>query len=93
MIKITDRFYIDASSNCYILKEKKIIQDKNSKNYGQEVFEEIGYYTSIETVVMGFIKTKTREFISKSEKNSIEDLIKEIQKTNEFIEKLDLKGV
>ena len=27
------------------------------------------------------------------EKNSIEDLIKEIKKTNELIEKLDLKGV
>lgn len=33
MIKVTDRFYIDANSNCYMLKEKVIVQDENSKNY------------------------------------------------------------
>ena len=33
MIKITDRFYIVADSNCYMLKEKTTIEDRNSKNY------------------------------------------------------------
>lgn len=33
MIKITDRFYIVADSNCYMLKEKTVIQDDKSKNY------------------------------------------------------------
>ena len=93
MIKITDRFFIDASTSCYILKEKAIIQDEKSKNFGQEAFKEEGYYPSIDGLLKGFVKATTREFISKSEKDSIEDLIKEIHKTNEFIENLNLKGV
>lgn len=28
MIKITDRFYINADVNCYSLKEKKLVTDK-----------------------------------------------------------------
>ena len=36
MIKITDRFYINATTNCYILQEKTTVQDENSKNYGKE---------------------------------------------------------
>ena len=93
MIKITDRFYIDASTNCYILKEKTIIQDKDSKNFGQELFKEEGYYVSIDSLLKSFAKIITREYISKSEKASIEDLIKEIHKINEFIGNLNLKGV
>lgn len=48
MIKITDRFYINANSNCYVLQEKTTVQDENSKNYGQEVFKDLGYYTTNE---------------------------------------------
>ena len=38
MIKIDDKFFIDADSNSYTLKEKDKIQDKKSKNYGEEVW-------------------------------------------------------
>ena len=31
MIKVADRFYIDANTNCYVLKEKTIVQDEKSK--------------------------------------------------------------
>ena len=34
MIKITDDFYIDADSKNYILRERTIIQDKESKKQG-----------------------------------------------------------
>lgn len=93
MIKITDKFYINATTNCYILQEKMIIQDENSKNYGKEVFKELGYYTSIEGCLKGVEKANTREFISKEEENTMQDLIKEIHKTNELIERMNLKGV
>lgn len=93
MIKITDRFYIDATSNCYILQEKSTIQDTESKNYGKEVFKETGYYTSIEECLKGFAKIITREFISQETKHSIKDLIDEIHKTNKLIENMNLKGI
>lgn len=91
MIKITDRFYIDANSNCYVLKEKTIVQDENSKNYKQEIFKDAGYYTSLESCLKGFLKTTTREYIAKQEINSIQDLIKEINRVEEYLKSLNLK--
>lgn len=93
MIKITDRFYINATTNCYILEEKSTIQDKESKNYGKEVFKEIGYYTTIEGCLKGLEKASTRDFISKEQENTMQDLIREIHKTNELIKNMNLKGV
>ena len=91
MIKVTDRFYIDANTNCYVLKEKTIVQDENSKNYGQEVLKDLGYYTSLESCLQGILKTTTREYISKQEENSIYDLIKEIKRAEEYLKNLNLK--
>lgn len=89
MVRITDRFYIDANNNCYTLKEKTTIQDKESENYGKEVFKDLGYYVSLEHCLKGLLKTTTREYISKNDVE-IKDLIKEIKKQEEFIESLDL---
>lgn len=90
MIKITDRFYINATTNCYCLQEKTTVQDENSKNYGQEIFKDLGYYTTIEQCLNGLLKVKTREFIGKETINSIKDLQNEIVKTQEFLHKLNL---
>ena len=90
MIKITDRFYINATTNCYSLQEKTTIQDENSKNFGQEIFKDLGYYTTIEQCLNGFLKVKTREYIAKDTINSIQDLKKEIKKTQELLHKLEL---
>ena len=91
MIKISERFYINANSNCYTLTEKTKIQDKESKNYGQDVFKDIGYYTTLEGCLNGILKTTTREFISKDEVNNISDLKEQIKSTRKFLQSLDLK--
>ena len=90
MIKITEKYYIDADSKNYVLKEKNSIQDENSENYGKEVFKERGYYTSLESLFEGMIKLNLREFISKAEEKDIKDLIKEIKAQTEFIKSLNL---
>lgn len=90
MVRVTDRFYIDANPNCYTLKEKAIVQDKNSKNYGQETYKDLGYYVSLESLLKGIVKTVTREYIAKND-TEINDLIKEIKRQEEFIESLNLK--
>ena len=90
MVKIDDRFFINATTNCYTLQEKTTIKDEKSKNFGQEIYKDLGYYTTIEQCLNGFLKVKTREFISKDTVNSIKDLKKEILKLQEFIQKLDL---
>lgn len=92
MIKVTDRFYIDANTNCYVLKEKTIVQDENSKNYGQETFKDLGYYTNLESLLNGILKITTREFIAREDENSINDLIKEIKRAEEYLKGLKLEG-
>lgn len=91
MVKVTDRFYIDATTNCYVLKEKTTIQDEESKNYGQEVLKDLGYYTSLESLLNGILKTTTREFIAREDENSINNLIKEIKRAEEYLKSLNLK--
>ena len=90
MIKIDDKFFIDADSNSYTLKEKDKIQDKKSKNYGEEVFRDRGYYVTLEGILNGYLKAQTREFVQNNEAD-IKELIKEIKKQTEFVKKLNLK--
>ena len=90
MIKVTDRFYIDANTNCYVLKEKTIVSDKDSKNYKQEIFKDVGCYTNLESCLKGILKTNTREFIAREE-NSIYNLIKEIKRAEEYLKGLKLE--
>ena len=91
MIKVTDRFYIDANANCYVLKEKTIVSDKDSKNYGQEPYKDLGYYTSLESLLNGILKTTTREFIARKDENSINNLIKGIKRAEEYLKSLKLE--
>lgn len=80
MIKVSDKLYINADTNQYILQERIVIQDKESANYGKEFTKSLGYYTSLEGCLNGILKTKLREFISKPTENSIDDLLKEVKK-------------
>ena len=91
MIKVTDKYYITANTNCYTLQEKTTIQDEQSKNYGQEVFKDLGYYTSLDSCLNGILKANTREYISKSEANTLQELIQEIRNIDNYIKSLDLK--
>ena len=91
MIKVTNRFYIDATTNCYVLKEKTTIQDEESKNYGQEIFKDAGYYTSLESCLQGILKITTREYIARDEERNIKELIEEIKRAEEYLKGLNLK--
>lgn len=90
MIKVTDRFYINASSNCYTLQEKTTVQDEKSQNYGKEIFKDLGYYTTLENCLQGILKTTTREFIEQEQENSIKELLIQVKMQTEFLEKLKL---
>lgn len=87
MIQVTDRFYINANSNCYALQEKSKVQDENSKNYGQEIFRDIGYYTSLEGCLKGILKIATREYIAKDRVNTLKELEEVIKSINKELER------
>ena len=90
MIKVTDRFYINASGNCYTLQEKTTVQDEKSQNYGKEIFKDLGYYTTLENCLQGILKTTTREFIAQEQENSIKELLIQIKMQTEFLKNLKL---
>lgn len=90
MIKINEKYYINANANCYTLQEKTTVQDKNSKNYGKEIFKDLGYYATIESTLKGIIKTELRNYLSKSEENSINDLVKQIRNLETYFKNLKL---
>ena len=90
MIKVTDRFYINASSNCYTLQEKTTVQDEKSQNYGKEIFKDLGYYTTLENCLQGILKTTTREFIAQEQENSIKELLIQVKMQSEFLKNLEL---
>ena len=85
MIKVTDRFYITADTNCYKVIEKATVQDEESKNFGKEVTKDIGYFTTIEQCLSGILKVMSREYVSKETQNTIADLKEELHKQNKLI--------
>lgn len=90
MVKVTERFYIDADSNCYSLKEKTTIQDETSKNFGKETYKDRGYYTTVEGCIEGILKITTREFVGKAEIQELKELKEEIIAQKEFLKGLNL---
>ena len=90
MVKVTDRFYINANSNCYVLQEKTKVQDPKSENYGKEIYKDLGYYTTLENCLKGILKTVTREYVSRNEENTIKELLTQIKLSNDFLKSLKL---
>lgn len=90
MIKVTDRFYINANNNCYTLQEKTKVQDPKSENYGKEIYKDLGYYTTLENCLKGILKTVTREYVSRNEENTIKELLMQIKLSNDFLENLKM---
>lgn len=92
MIKINDKYYIFANSNCYSVCKKKI--DKNGKNF----FSAISYHIKLEDAISFLIQLEEREFVHthnitleeavdnlKKLKNKYIDILSEIRK-NEVVD-------
>lgn len=78
MIKIDEEYILNANESCYTLETISTVQDTESKNYGKETRTIQGYYTSIENALKGYIKVKTRKYISSETTNTLNELLKKI---------------
>lgn len=74
MIKVTDKYYIDADKQNIILKEKIILGNK-SKNVGQISYKEIGYFGNIQSALIKLNENFKKEMIKEYEFNNIENAI------------------
>ena len=83
MIKVSDKYYIDSDSRNYTLKEKTKITSKDGTE--SDGFKELGYYTTLESLFNGLLKTELRAFINESDNASIEALLKKLRELESFI--------
>ena len=86
MIILDDKYIITADENNYRLEIKNTVQETTSKNYGKEITTVQGYYSTIESALNGYIKTRTRKYISQETQNSLDELLKEIKRYEKIIE-------
>lgn len=84
MIQIDDEYRITATSNAYNLQKIK-----KSKN--EMVWETIKYGGTLEDVFTSYVKIKDREYVSKAEKQTLEDIKKEHNRILKFIKSLEVK--
>ena len=75
MIKIDEEYILNANESCYTLETMSTVQDTESKKYGKETRTIQGYYTSIENALKGYIKAKTRKYISSETTNTLNELL------------------
>lgn len=87
MIKINDKFCIDADENQFMLKELTTIQDKESKNFGEERIVTLGYYTTLEGAIKGLEKILIRRAI-RIKDFTIKTIVDEIRAVHEDIFKV-----
>ena len=82
MINLVNDLYLDADPLQFILKKKTIVQDKKSKNYGNENFIVVGYYPDLGTLakqtIMYAVKQEDFDSIKAMEKR-LNELIKEVK--------------
>ena len=84
MIKLDKNYYLNADSNCYILCTKSNRKDKD----GNDVYNNEGYYSTIEQVLEGLMKNELRKYISKKDIKSIDELLIEVKRLQEYIKSL-----
>ena len=87
MIKINEKYFIDADNNNFVLKEylgKRLNKKTNEKEDAYEIW---GYYNTIESTLNGLVKKELKKFISKQEINSLNDLQQKIDDLHKFIAK------
>lgn len=63
MIKINEKFVIDADENQFVLKELGTVQDEKSKNFGEETQTVLGYFSIIENALTYLEKVLLRRAI------------------------------
>ena len=84
MIKINDKYFIDATTHECVLKEYKgKIVDKKT-GLEKDDYTDLGYYNNPESAFKGFIKNEIRKFIGKKEINTLEELTKKIEEIQNF---------
>lgn len=63
MLKINENYYLDSDDLQYILLKKTIVTNKESKNFGKEMFKNIGYYGTLESLKKSLLEKEIKDNI------------------------------
>ena len=63
MLKINENYYLDSDDLQYILLKKTTITNKESKNFGKEMFKNIGYYGTLESLKKSLLEKEIKDNI------------------------------
>lgn len=84
MIKINEKFVIDADENQFVLKELGTVQDEKSKNFGEETQTVLGYFSIIENALTYLEKVLLRRAI-KIKDYTLKEAVNELQNIHKNI--------
>jgi len=87
MIRIDEEYILNANESCYTLETISTVQDTESKNYGKETRTIQGYYTNVENALKGYIKAKTRKYVSNEKENTLNELLCKINELENELNK------
>ena len=60
MINLVNDLYLDADKLQFILKEKSVVKDKDSKRFGEETFRTLGFYPSVSQLLESSVVRELR---------------------------------
>ena len=83
MIKITDDLRIVSNSTSWMVEERKIVQDKESENFGKEVCNNIGNFGKITHCFNKILDVKRKEIANK--RINIDKFLEEDAKLRKWI--------
>lgn len=83
-IILDDDFVLVSDGMQFILQLRRTVDNEESKNYGNEYVTGVGYYSDLESALKGYVRKKTY----KSEATTIDELLQEIRKLNDYIHEI-----
>ena len=87
MVQVNKKFFIDADIHQFILKEKTTVKDKESENYGKEIYNILGYYGTMESAIKGLQKILLRREVMSKDMN-LKEVVKAITRINDEVTKI-----
>ena len=77
IIKLSEEYGIGSDEFNIILYQRKVNNKEHSKNYGNEYYSAIGYYSSIEAVLRALINRQVQ--LNLSEQTTLESLVNSVE--------------
>lgn len=78
IIKLSEDYGISADDLNIILMKRNVNKDEKSKNFGNEYYTNIGYYTTIEGLLKGMMNKQI--LLSVQESTSLESLQSDLER-------------